>query len=475
MSLTYSQLPDETVNVYVVLQTPYLDEDALRSYLSRLVITLEAHARNSVHTKGPGVPLDHEPIFSGSVNESDDPVIVVQAPEEGADGSDQGHILVVWKLAATLSRPRLRLQIPSIVFSATANLKPAEQVLAEVRDEEYLPSQVPAGLNLLESFGSDMSLPVTPKLSALRVSRVVPATKTAKDLMRPFRNISRREVRALPPFSARIKYSRPTSSASDPQLLASLDVTSYSACDIVLKKVDLSIIGGSVENLGKSQGLTPPVTCHPNDDVIFIYRLSHDDHLEATSKTHSQVRVLDITIDAVAKISETCHAPISMQWSTGVDFSLPVNAGFGIPSQALQRNHRPSSLSIGSASGTSLSRPDLLPAFDVPTSRQRADSTVPDFGVTMTFTGPDNVVSGETFCWDVFVVNRSDRPRKLAVVVLPKRNRRERKMPAGSAERRDVAEAVLDGKFVYAMQRAAATEASDIVCLSTDIRIGCVH
>ncbi len=131
------------------MQTPYFDERTLRSYLGRLVINLEAQVVNSQpenHESPPG----QETIYSGSVQDSEDPLIIVQGPDDADQSSGEGHILVVWKLAAFLVRPRLRLQNPSVVFAATANLKPAEQIQDATLKEEYLPSQVPSGINLLQ-------------------------------------------------------------------------------------------------------------------------------------------------------------------------------------------------------------------------------------------------------------------------------------------------------------------------------------
>jgi hypothetical protein len=131
------------------LQTPYFDERTLRSYLGRLVINLEAQVVNSQPESHDGPP-GQEIIYSGSVEDSEDPLIIVQGSDDIDQNSTEGRILVVWKLAAFLVRPRLRLQNPSVVFAATANLKPAEQIQDAALKEEYLPSQVPSGINLLE-------------------------------------------------------------------------------------------------------------------------------------------------------------------------------------------------------------------------------------------------------------------------------------------------------------------------------------
>lgn len=131
------------------MQTPYFDERTLRSYLGRLDIHLEAQVVNA-YSDNPEMPPGQEVIYNGSIQDGEDPIVVVQGPDETVQTPTDGHILVVWKMSAFLIRPRLRLQNPSVVFAATAHLKPAEQVQNATLREEYLPSQVPSGINLLE-------------------------------------------------------------------------------------------------------------------------------------------------------------------------------------------------------------------------------------------------------------------------------------------------------------------------------------
>lgn len=473
--------------MYVVLQTPYFDERTLRSYLGRLLINLEAHVVNA-QTEKSDVPPGQEVIYTGSVQDSEDPLIVVQGPDESEENSGEGHILVVWKLAAFLVRPRLRLQSPSVVFSATASLKPAEQVQPASLKEEYLPSQVPSGMNLLESFSDDPALEgVKPRLSALRVSRVVPATQSSRDLMRPLKNLSRQSIKCYPAINARVRYSRPSSTPSNPLIIASLDVdiTPFANCEIVLSEVQLSIHGGNVEDMNAAPGMSLPLTCLPQDDITFLYRVRPDD-LDVTNK--SLIRALDLSIQATANVSSICQPQISMKWTTSIDFTSPVNPGFGNATQPIQRPHRPAQLSISSAfetvptvSSLALTRPDALPSIDITTRHQRNPS-VPDFGVTVTFTGPPpNVIirPGVPFIWSVFIVNRSDRSRKLALMVLPKRRRTEARITrppstgyAGPRKDRNIADAVIDENIVYAMQRNSAVDSTEIVCMSTDTRVG---
>lgn len=427
-------------------------------------------------------------VYNGSVHDGEDPLIVVQGPDETENSPGEGHILVVWKMAAFLVRPRLRLQNPSIVFSATASLKPAEQVHTETLREEYLPSQMPSGMNLLESFSDDPALGgVKPRLSALRVSRVAPVTQAARDLMRPLKNISRNSIKIYPAINARVRYSRPNTTPTNPSVIASLDVdiTPFANCEITLSKVHLNITGGSVENMNSIPGFALPIKCLPQDDITFLYRVLPDD-LGATNK--SQIRTLSISIKATANLTSVCAPNISMHWTTTLDFTPPVNNSFGHPTQPIQRPHRPAQLSIGGSSFetptvSSLAnlRPDALPNMEI-TTRHARNPSIPDFGVTCTFTGPPPstpIKAGTPFTWSVFIVNRSDRPRKLALIVLPKRRRTESRItrpPSTSYGnvRKDlkIADAVVDENIIYAMQKNSAVESTEIVCLSTDTRVG---
>ncbi|PBP24639.1 hypothetical protein BUE80_DR004486 [Diplocarpon rosae] len=476
---------DELVNVFVVLQTPYFDERTLRSYLGRIVINLEAQVVNS-RLEGHDSPPGREVIYNRSIQDNEDPLIVVQGPDEADETASQGHILIVWKMSAFLVRPRLRLQNPSVIFSATANLRPVEQVKSSTFREEYLPSQVPSGINLLEAFSDDPAMGgIKPRLSALRVSRVAPTAQSGKDMVRPLRNISRQSVKVIPAINARVRYTRPNTTPSNPTVIASVDVdvTPFANYEVTLQRVELKINGGDVEDLNAISGMALPLKSLPQDDITFLYRLCPDD-LDATNK--SQIRSLEISIQAKVHISSLCQPDISMRWTTSLDFTPPVNPGFGNPTQPIQRPHRPAQLSIGptleaTASSLAISRPDALPSIDITTRHQR-NLSIPDFGVTVTFKGPsihNSVFPGIPFAWSVFIVNRSDRPRKLALMVIPKRRRTETRITrppstgyGGSHKDLKLADAVVDENIIYAMQRNSTVESTDIVCLSTDMRVG---
>lgn len=465
------------------------------------MVSVEARVVNLALDNHDG-PANHEIIYSGSVDPKQDPLIIVQGPDDDDKNNDEGHVLVLWKQSIVISRPaRLRLQSPSVVFSATANLKPVEQVLPEVKEDEYLPSQTPSGLNLLESFGGDPDLGgVVPRLSALRVSRVIPATQVSTDLLRPLKNISRRSVKVYPAFSVRVRYARPNTTPTNPSIMASLDIdiTPFAGPEVVLESVQLLVNEGLVEDLNSMPGMALPMSCLPRDDVTFLYRVRPDD--QETIKTN--IKPVHILVTASVKTSSTCTPHISMHWQTSIDFTPPVNPGYGAPSRPIVRDHRPAQLSIDSAaiqgstnviptiSSLALTHPnpDALPVLESATRHQRTTS-FPDFGVTMTFidtsTPSSSKAVGKEFTWQVFVVNRSPSPRKLALIIVPRHRRASKtttnhNRPISSHQsyqnnsniRTSVADAVTDPNILHAQQRSATSEPAELICYSADVRVG---
>jgi hypothetical protein len=80
-------------------------------------------------------------------------------------------------------------------------------------------------------------------------------------------------------------------------------------------------------------------------------------------------------------------------------------------------------------------------------------------------------------------VNRSDKVRKLAILVIPKRkptalhtSHTSSSSASGlknpTAPKDLLAPAVVDENIVYARQKSAKIETADLVCLTTDIRLG---
>ncbi|KAI9840348.1 MAG: hypothetical protein M1838_004117 [Thelocarpon superellum] len=463
---------DERLVVYVILRTPYQEEHLLTSYLSRLVIALDAHAVNLHPPPPPPNGRDDSPtaptkpardlIFSGTVNELEDPLIIVHGGAPDSEEEDPGHVFAVWKLNVFLGRPRMRIANPVVTFAATATLKPAEQVSPTVRDDDYLPSQVPAGLNLLEALQDDPALAhVAPRLSALRVSRVVPAAPVTRELLRPLRNSSQQSFRVVPAASARMRYATVAGPARKTSTIASLEVevTPVADCAVRLDDVALRLTDGTCEPLTGSHDAWLPLTCRPRDDMTLLYRLAAAAERAESSLHHpSPVRTLEIRMSLTALVDDDCRPIILMHWQSDVDLSTPARTHG--PSRALPR--RTSLTSTGSAAPSG-----------------EWSGTMEDFGITLSISGPPTVYKGRAFDWTVLVLNRSQGHRKLALVPLPSRRRAESKrapsrmaMSTTPHRGRDLALAVADENITYTMQKSAAIEPAELLSLSADVRVG---
>ncbi|KAF5027653.1 hypothetical protein F66182_214 [Fusarium sp. NRRL 66182] len=488
---------DETVTVLLLLKTPWKDEASLRTHLNRLVISVEAQIVNG-KPRGRETTTP-ETIFSGTILDADDPFIIVDAEEEESEEKEEGEesgdeiqnqkVYAAWKLPVLLSRPRARISTPAAIFTASASLKPEVSADLVGKGSGYLQSGVPSGFNLLESFGSDAALGgIKPRLSALRVSRVAPVTRS-QDVTKHIRALPQVEHKIFPVIHTRIRFSRPTAAPISSAVIALLEVdfTSHFECEISLDEINLEILDATVENLNSAAGMQLPLSCVSHDHITFLYRIAPRQH-DVTVK--NPMRDLNIKISATAQVVPGRCTPImAMSWTTQLDFTLPVNPGYGSATAGtgIVRAHRPSQLSITGQAvhpliSPSISRPDALPTLEAATSNTEA--AVPELGITMTFTGPSEPVHpGKVFSWTVYIVNRvTDKnpapPRKLALVAIPKRRRGEVRMtrPPSVGGRRqgekDIADAVTDENVLHALQKNSSVESTDVVCLSADTRVG---
>lgn len=314
-----------------------------------------------------------------------------------------------------------------------------------------------------------------PFLPASRLLRVVPTTYNED----PIYNVQQQHghpFRVVPAASARIRYSRLNSYSGLPTTVASLDfeVTPFLNCEICFDKADVKLSEGTLEPLSAVQGLELPITCRPRDDVTLMYKLTPEYGPETNPSSTAMMSMLDISLGAVIHLSDDCKPRITMQWRTNVDFSLPLNPTFGGPSQALQRSNRPTSLSMPQGHSQTGAHPNNRSSL-----RERAYS-VTDVGVTISFSGPSRVQVGSPFSWDVFIVNRSNIPRKFALIAIPRRKRvdprghmaRPSSSSISSRKEDHVAEAVTDDNIVHAMQKSVAGQEAELISLSTDIRVG---
>jgi hypothetical protein len=358
-----------------------------------------------------------------------------------------------------------------VYFATSASLKSSEKVLLKSSSDEYLPGMVPTSMNLLEPFENDPDLSGTKLyLSGSRITQTPATVPTPRSTAKPLKTGPRRFFRAAPALLWRVRF-LPRRTASDPDaVIACLDfeTTNFASSDLSLDTIELSLSAGTTEPLYKQL----PLRCRPNDQVTILFKLLplSSEATEMSSMKYEH----ELSIDATATVflSESCKPKIRITWKTSVDFS------------SFKSNSRPTSLTHSGNRPTRnrLSGKDLpkLPGPDsLPISDQQHDAravATGAAGVHLTISGPHTVYAGETFHWKLLVVNRSEQLQRLAVVVVPKRRRTEPMRP-GSELKDDgvVAQLVLDDHLVFALQRTAVQDTTELVCLSPDIRIGYVY
>lgn len=400
---------------------------------------------------------------------------------EGAEA----HTYVFWKVEAFVARPQGRFHKPAVYFQPTASFKPASTPEKVGPEDEYLPSLVPTAMNLLQAFENDPALTgVHPRLSAMRINKIAPnAAPVVREMTRPIRSGQRPLFRILPALIWRVRYAKVHTSINDLSLLASLDleVAAYATYDVLIKDVNLTLLGGEVTPFPTSQD--PGAVHKPGDQLTFVYKLKPDITTDGTPALGNKGHVLTMTVSALVLMTDTCHPVIAIDWKTPVDFT---SAAEHQNPNMLKAAHR-----LSSNPSVKATNPDALPAHD---THSQAAEEPPNtaINITLTISGPPKVRPGKIFTWTVFIVNRSAVPRKLAVLVLPKRKHpitttttsshaphastSSATSPPNTTKEKNkkelLAPAVVDENIVYAQQKSARTETADLICLTTDIRLG---
>ena len=93
---------DENLPVYIALCTPYKDEAHLKSFIARHAISLEvlAYGFQQRPPEGPDGSKESSPsrnedvLWSGVIDDSGDPITIVQEENESVSGR---HVLAIWK------------------------------------------------------------------------------------------------------------------------------------------------------------------------------------------------------------------------------------------------------------------------------------------------------------------------------------------------------------------------------------------
>lgn len=375
-----------------------------------------------------------------------------------------------------------------ITFKPVAILESHQPINHKLPLDPYLPDCTPQSINLLESLKGDPSLRLAePRLPSFRLFRSASTAASLSLSKQALAVAVQRPFRAVPAISARVRYTRSKGDGGKPTIIASLDIETAPFFDneVTITFVDVILSEGSAVDLSGGHALTLPMTCRPRDNQVFLFRLTPTGSISDGS--NSNPRTLDIKIDAIVLVSDICRAHIEMRWKAGVDFSTALNPSYGTPNQPMQRDKRPTSLPVPPVPANGNGMPAAPQATgsqsesDVSPKRSRSNS-VNDLSITVTLTAPRDVHLGVPFSWDVFVVNRSSVPRKLAIMVIPKRKGYDisahLSMPSSSSAAGSIGmgnvDAVLDEKHLYAVQRSNGSDGVQIVSLSTDVKLGYV-
>lgn len=341
-------------------------------------------------------------------------------------------------------------------------------------EDEYLPSLTPSALNLLQPFENDPALAgVKPRLSALRITKVAPSAAVGQQLLRPIRKGQRRLFRAAPLILWRIRYSRCTVPPLTCTVIASLDLeaTNFVGCTVVVEEVTFKMGRGKAELVGT----TVPVDCKPGDQVTVMCMLRPDSDIHKMRSSEDLNYSLSVRITARALVTDNFNPKVHINFKTNVDFSMalarPTTSGLPPSRDASTTAQRPQN-----------NGPDSLPFPTDGPNTQEAHTTT-NTGLTITISGPKSVRVGEIFRWRLFVVNMSNEVQRLALVVIPKRKKNDgrtlvpQRYSISSARGNEVdpvVEGVLDEHILYGIQKNAMTEPTELISLSTDVRIGYV-
>lgn len=337
----------------------------------------------------------------------------------------------------------------------------------------------PTSLNLLQAFvGEEVFADKSIHFSASRVSKVTPTQPLVRELLRSVQSGPRRLFRMGTPLMWRVRYTRWHTSLHENSIITTIDIESPQnpGYTVAIKDVNLSLVRGRVEPLYKDQ----LDKCKPGDLWTLLFKLQPSKHesFDAT-QIHEDKDHLSLIITADILVSEECTASVKIEWHTDFDFNA------GRPNEAKRIPQRPNAQQPGSSSqhGANPSipktaNPDSLPQSDGAVSRN--DAELADMSVSISAAREVHV--GDMFQWRVFVLNRSQQARKLAVLAIPRRVksdvRKHAKQSSVSSIKGksagSIAEAIIDDNIVYAKQKNARLEPAEMVNLSTDVRVGYV-
>jgi hypothetical protein len=369
-----------------------------------------------------------------------------------------------------VGRPRIRLQAPAVIFKVSASLQPPALVDLEVSDP-FLPSGVPLASNLLQPLESDALLKGTiPQLSSMRLSRRSPVEESLRREAFPLKVITRRPCRAIPVLSSRIKVQKSPFRVGMPTMIAALemDVPAFAQHPIEIVDAIVTLTNGIVYDMSEGQTPKLPMVCYAKDQLVCLYKLSPSSDYVLSNQPDPQT--LDVSIGVRVMVSDECHPQVKVRFKANVDFSTP--SGQHTKQQSIQSGNKPPNIL-----SSTVKQEDQL----MQTAGDVSKTAHEHMGVIIKFTAKGEVYVGEPFQWEVFVINRSGKQRRLGLSMLYKRKTGNEKRISSrptsinantSKKMESIADAFVDDNLLYTMIKTHGSEATQLVCLNTDVRIG---
>lgn len=445
-----------------------IDDQSFRELLKRVEITIVANATSAAppprtqQAAGDAFASDRllKVTLDSVALEGDQVTQIVSGP------GDSPRHYAIFKADLYVRYPTAKLHRPVIHFTATATLNPPTPLsLSPILDSDYLPSALPEPENLLGNLVQSIK-PVNPNgdalsLPASRLVKVAPRASSNSEDARPLRTSSK----LIPVFPILLVRVTSTEAMRMPEPVASLDLelARYVECSVNIH--DITVKANRLRSECLTESLQSSLILQSGDRSSLMYKL-HDD---AERGSASQVdHVLEVDITAVVQLSDSCKPRLKAQWRGGIPF-------FG---KGPSHWRRPTS----SSSDVFTSRPvsKHLSMVGRPTSMLGQD-----LGVTFSFSGPSIVNNGETFCLDIFIVNRSSRRKRLAIIAVPNSMRTLQTSASGlrplsaTSEvlrwHNETAESVIESKYLFKQQSNRQHHTAEVVCLNADVRIGYVQ
>lgn len=362
-----------------------------------------------------------------------------------------------------------KLHRPMVHFNASAILKPVTAISRSPSpDSEYLVSGAAEPENLLENLlhsgrsasphGRALSLP------ASRLIKLAPRASSMSAEIRPLR-MSSKLLPIVPILTARVS-STTAALASESLTSLDLELTRYASCSVEIQSVSVQVHGS--RSVCLTESLQASLVLYPGDRSVLLYKLVPD----ADRKTLDGPvdHALEVDIVAAAQLTESCKPALKVQWRGIVNPSVGRISGHWQRPGSISSRFSEDSMALRSVNKhlSMTGRPQSIVGSDL--------------GVTIAFSGPPTVHNGQTFHLDVFVVNRSSRKKRLAIVAVPRAVKSvhasvygARPFSADSAistRRREIAEAVTDSRSLFNQQSRNQDGAAEVVSLNADVRIG---